>query len=187
MNYYLIMGHPTKDSFNGRLADAYEEKLKLLGNQVRRVNIIDLNLNLVLNKSGQTKENEEIIKNEQENIKWADELIFFYPLWWGSVPALLKVYIDNVFVPGFAYKYHKNDPLWDKLLKGKSARIFSTCDAPNFFVKLIYKNSDFSMMKRAVCWFTEIKVKEAKRIDKLFKYNKEEKQKIINKIIEKIK
>lgn len=71
MNYYLIMGHPTKDSFNGRLADAYEEKLKLLGNQVRRVNIIDLNLNLVLNKSGQTKENEEIIKNEQENIKWA--------------------------------------------------------------------------------------------------------------------
>lgn len=33
MNYYLIMGHPTKDSFNGRLADAYEEKLKLLGNQ----------------------------------------------------------------------------------------------------------------------------------------------------------
>lgn len=116
-----------------------------------------------------------------------DELIFFYPLWWGSVPALLKGYIDNVFVPGFAYKYHKNDPLWDKLLKGKSARIFSTCDAPNFFVKLIYKNSDFSMMKRAVCWFTGIKVKEAKRIDKLFKYNKEEKQKIINKIIEKIK
>lgn len=55
--------------------------------------------------------------------------------WWDNFPALLKGYIDNVFTPNFTYKYHTNDSLWDKLLKGKTARIFSTCDAPNWFIK----------------------------------------------------
>ncbi|WP_406615117.1 NAD(P)H-dependent oxidoreductase [Mycoplasmopsis hyopharyngis] len=182
---YLILGHPSKDSFNGKLADAYENQLKKLNYEVKRVNLIDLNFDLNLHKENQKYET--TIKQEQENIKWADELIFFYPLWWGNVPALLKGYIDNVFTPNFAYKYHSNDSLWDKLLKGKTARIFSTCDAPSWFIKLIYKNCDFTFFKRAVCWFTGIKVKQTKRISKLFKLNETQRQNTITKIIKKIK
>ncbi|WP_373440055.1 NAD(P)H-dependent oxidoreductase, partial [Metamycoplasma equirhinis] len=102
----------------------------------------------------------------------------FYPLWWGGIPAILKGYIDNVFQKGFAYKYRQNSSLWDTLLKGKTARIFSTCDAPSFFVSLVYKNADIAMLKRAVCWFTGIKVSKAKRIDKLI-YRSENKRKDI--------
>lgn len=186
MNYYLILGHPTKDSFNGQICSAYEKKLISLGHSVRRVNIIDLgmDLNLSLNPS---EKNKKIILKEQENIKWADEIIFFYPLWWGNVPALLKGYIDNVFQPGFAYKYHKNDQGWDKLLKGKTVRIFSTCDAPAWFTTLVYHNSDFTTFKYALCWFTGMKLKCAKRIGKVYLQNNDQRQQIIENILKKIK
>ncbi|GAA8715749.1 hypothetical protein oki361_20650 [Helicobacter pylori] len=67
MNYYLILGHPTKDSFNGQICSAYEKKLISLGHNVRRANIIDLgmDLNLSLNPS---EKNKKIILKEQENI-----------------------------------------------------------------------------------------------------------------------
>ncbi|WP_373440901.1 NAD(P)H-dependent oxidoreductase [Metamycoplasma equirhinis] len=187
MKYYLILGHPTKDSFNGQLIDAYEKKLLEKGHDVKRVNIIDLDFEINLSKSGFSEKTAKVVKNEQANIKWADEIIFFYPLWWGGIPAILKGYIDNVFQKGFAYKYRPNSSLWDKLLRGKTARIFSTCDAPSFFVSLVYKNADFAMLKRAVCWFTGIKVSKAKRIDKLIYRSENKRKDIINKITSKIK
>ncbi|RMA78994.1 putative NADPH-quinone reductase [Metamycoplasma subdolum] len=182
---YLILGHPNKDSFNGKLVDAYEKRLKELKIEVRRVNLIDLDFDLILRKDKQ--EHQSTIEKEQANIMWADELIFFYPLWWGNVPALLKGYIDNVFTHGFAYKHHEDDPLWDKLLEGKKARIFSTCDASSEFVKTDYKDCDFIFLKKAVFWFTGIKTIETYRIGELYIMNDEEREKEINKIISTIK
>ncbi|WP_330463638.1 NAD(P)H-dependent oxidoreductase [Metamycoplasma gateae] len=187
MNVYLIMAHPTKESFNNSLAEAYEAKLKTLGKNVKKINLIDLELNPILIKNNQDEKQLNIIKEEQEKIKWADEIVFFYPLWWGSIPALLKGYIDNVFQSGFAFSYRKDGSGWDKLLKNKIVRVFSTCDAPSWFITTIYKNTDFRMIKTAISWFTGMKLKQAKRIDKLYKHNKEEREQIIKKIISKIK
>ncbi|MDC8914142.1 NAD(P)H-dependent oxidoreductase [Metamycoplasma hyosynoviae] len=181
---YIIMSHPTVDSFNGKLAEAYRKKLETLNYEVRQTNLIDLKFDLNLRKT--SKLEPDLIK-AQEDIKWADEIIFFYPLWWGNFPALLKGFIDRVFIPGFSHKYHKNNPLWDKLLKGKTARIFRTCDAPNWFISLLYKNSDLNSLKNGVCWFTGIKVKQVVKIDKLVYRNQTNREKLINKIINKIK
>lgn len=43
------------------------------------------------------------IKREQEKLKWCDLLIFQFPLWWFSLPAVMKGWVDRVFTPGFAY------------------------------------------------------------------------------------
>ena len=70
----------------------------------------------------------------QQDILWADHLVFVYPNWWSTVPALLKGLIDRMFVPGFAFKYRENSPFWDKLLKGKTA------EKKKFvFVKLFFR------------------------------------------------
>lgn len=71
---YLILGHPSKESFNGKLIQAYENQLKKLNYEVRRVNLIDLDFDLNLHKEHQKFES--TILQEQENIKWADEIIF---------------------------------------------------------------------------------------------------------------
>ncbi len=43
---------------------------------------------------------------EQEYIKNANILWIVFPVWWSSMPAILKGYIDRVFLSGFAYKMH---------------------------------------------------------------------------------
>lgn len=59
-----------------------------------------------------------------EKIAWADHLIFQFPLWWFSTPAILKGWFDQVFIKGFAYD---NNHLFETgLLKGKMASLIVT-------------------------------------------------------------
>jgi putative NADPH-quinone reductase len=47
----------------------------------------------------------ENIKSIQEKIKNSEELIFVFPVWWGSMPAVMKNFFDSVFITGFAFEY----------------------------------------------------------------------------------
>ena len=96
------------------------------------------------------------LQRAQSDILWAQHLVIVYPVWWGSVPALLKGFLDRVFHPGFAYRYHENDPFFDKLLTGRSGHLIATSDAPSVWVRLAYRSCDANMMKRAVLQFCGI-------------------------------
>jgi len=72
----------------------------------------------------------------QEKILWADELVFFFPLWWGDMPAILKNFFDCNFTVGFAYKF-EGKLLPRKLLSGKIARVFITADGSKLFQYLL--------------------------------------------------
>jgi putative NADPH-quinone reductase len=73
------------------------------------------------------------------------------------MPARLKSFFEKVFEPGFAFKYHQNDSMWDKLLKGKSAHVFVTMDAPYFFYWLFFGAPGHKMIKRGILKFCGIK------------------------------
>ena len=64
----------------------------------------------------------------QKKIKWADELVFIFPVWWGNMPAIMKNFIDTNFAAWFAYKFQKGTPIPKKLLKWKTAKVYATCD-----------------------------------------------------------
>lgn len=80
------------------------------------------------------------LKNDPETAKYrtiitqADLLVFIYPIWWSSMPAILKGFIDRVFAKGFAYQYRGLLP--QGLLKGKKAWIITTSDTPDFYARL---------------------------------------------------
>ncbi|MBI4001419.1 MAG: NAD(P)H-dependent oxidoreductase, partial [Nitrospira defluvii] len=59
----------------------------------------------------------------QEAIGWADHLLIMFPLWLGSMPALLKAFFEQTFRPGCAFEYGQAGRLPKKRLTGKSARI----------------------------------------------------------------
>ncbi len=67
----------------------------------------------------------------QEWIRWCDHLVVVHPVWWGTYPALMKGFLDRVFLPGFFFKKRPGKAYaWDKLLTGRSARIIYTLDTP---------------------------------------------------------
>lgn len=131
----LILGHPDKDSLNGKLANIFEEGVKDKKHDFRRINLGDLRFDFNLSKGyKEEKELEPDLVKSQECILWADVLVFVFPVWWHGLPAILKGFIDRVFLPGFAFKYNNsNGSFPDKLLKGKKSFLICTSGGPNIY------------------------------------------------------
>ena len=168
MRIYVLLGHPKTQSFNGALADAYVEQARSAGHEVRRQNLGELQFDPVLwNGYDGIQPLEPDLLAAQENITWCEHWVVFYPIWWGSVPAVLKGFFDRTLYSGFAYHYHDNDPMWDGLLKGRSAQIFTTSDAPNLWTLLAYRNGDLSTVKNATLKFCGIHPVKVTRFDRM--------------------
>ena len=60
------------------------------------------------------------VVREQARVAWADVLLFQFPFWWWSMPAILKGWIDRVFANGFAYG--------ERNLSGKAAMLCLTAE-----------------------------------------------------------
>ncbi|XIF20250.1 MAG: Hypothetical protein AJITA_00984 [Acetilactobacillus jinshanensis] len=66
--------------------------------------------------------NESYPNKMQKLVKWANHLIFFFPIWWRAEPSILKGWIERVLTPGFAY--HLKGFFPTKLLKGERLKCF---------------------------------------------------------------
>jgi len=150
----IINAHPDKESYCASLAKAYKKGADAAGADCKLIHLTDLDFNPIL-KYGYNKrtELEPDLLSVQQDIKDATHLVFIYPTWWGTYPALLKGFFDRVFLPGFAFKYREGSPFWDKLLKGKSARIITTMDAPKWYYYLAYCSPGHHSMKKAILGF----------------------------------
>lgn len=158
MKILLINGHPDRESFCSSLSQAYKQGAQSAGAEVREINVGNLKFspNLAHGYRKITELEEDLLK-AQDSIKWAEHLVFVYPTWWGTMPALLKGFIDRTFLPGFAFKYRDNSSWWDRLLKGRSARMIVTMDAPVWFFWLVYGKPGHNAMKKMILEFCGIK------------------------------
>ncbi|MDZ7880629.1 MAG: NAD(P)H-dependent oxidoreductase [Saprospiraceae bacterium] len=153
----IINGHPDKESFSFGLAEAYKKGAISSGAEVREIVIrdLDFNPNLQFGYRKRTELESDLI-DSQEKIKWAEHLVLIYPVWWGSIPALMKGFIDRVFLPGFAFQKKENSVWWDKLLTNKSARIISTLDQPAWYYWLVYRQPSNNAMKKLTLQFSGV-------------------------------
>lgn len=157
-NILIINGHPDEESYCYKLAEYYKKGAENEGHKCKLIHLAALNFNPVLQFGYRKRtELEPDLLQAQEDIINANHLVFVYPTWWGTYPALLKGFIDRVFLPKFAFKYRENSLLWDKLLKGKSARLIVTMDTPKWYNAIIYRNAGHNSMKMAILQFCGIK------------------------------
>lgn len=146
---FILMGNPDKEgTLSNELADVYEREARAAGHDVRRANIGDVAFDPILHKGYRViQELEPDLLKMQDDMRWADHLVLIYPLWWSGTPALLKGLFDRMWLPGFAFRFHKREswhsiPGWDKLLKGKTARVISLSKTSPWVIRLFF--GDFS-------------------------------------------
>ncbi len=151
----IIDGHPDPDE--GRLcralAASHAEAAAKAGHEVRRIGIASIDFPILKSKLDFEQEaTASAILDAQEAIRWADQLVIVYPLWLGTMPALLKAFLEQVFRPGFAFE--ANSKGWPKkLLKGRRARIVITMGMPAFWYRWFYGAHSLRSLERNILKF----------------------------------
>lgn len=150
----LIHGHPSEEGLTGRLARAYAEAARAAGAEVQELWLGRLAFDPILRHGFRAPQPLEAdLQRAQEALGWAEHLVFVFPVWWGGWPALLKGFVDRVFLPGFAFKYRDGGALWDRLLKGRSARLIVTSDAPVLWDRLVNRHGAVHQMRQGTLKF----------------------------------
>ena len=123
----LIQAHPdaTQPHLCHALASSYASGAEKAGHLVRHVNLAELDFPLL--RSQQDREKGAVpasLKPSQDDIGWAEHIVFFFPLWLGDMPALLKGFLEQVARPGFAFTREEGgNPLGKKGLTGRSTSL----------------------------------------------------------------
>lgn len=154
----VILGHPAAGSFCKALTDTYVKAATKAGHDVRLIRLGELDFDPVLHEGYNCIQPlEPCLQSAQADILWAQHLVFIYPIWWGAMPALLKGFIDRIFLPDFAFKYRDRSVNWDRLLSGRSAHLFVTMDSPPWYYRWINHMPGHYQMKRTILEFSGIK------------------------------
>lgn len=154
----IINGHPDKESYNFALSNAYIKGALTSNAEVKTINIRELNFNPNLEFGYRKRtELEPDLIDAQKKLKWANHIVWIYPVWWGSVPAMMKGFLDRVLLPGFAFQKRQNSLWWDKLFTAKTSRIICTMDQPSWYYKWFYGSPSHNAIKKSTLHFIGVK------------------------------
>lgn len=182
-NVLIVLGHPVENTFSDQLLDAYRKGAEKNGSTVKvlTLRLMEFDLNFKVGYRGnQTLEPD--LKNAQKDIIWADHIVFIYPNWWSTFPALMKGFIDRTFLPGFAFKYHPGHKKWDKLLSGRSARLIVTMDNTRWYYFVHLNKPGHNAMKKGILHFCGIKPVKVSTIGPLRSSSKRKRTRWLRKI-----
>ncbi|MBS88229.1 oxidoreductase [Sphingobium sp. GW456-12-10-14-TSB1] len=140
MRVLILDGHPDDGRLITHLLDHYHAKVASDA-EVERIALRDLDFDPILRHGYKVVQPwEPDLERVGAAIAACDHLVVAFPMWWGSEPAQLKGLIDRVLLPGFAFRYHRDNPLWDRLLAGRSADVLITTDTPSWYLRWAYGN-----------------------------------------------
>ncbi|MFA6083839.1 NAD(P)H-dependent oxidoreductase [Mucilaginibacter sp.] len=148
MNILIVYAHPEPQSINGALFRAAEAQLTADGHVVKTTDLYKMRFDPISDRLNFTSVHNplyfkqqleeiyatgantfaELIRIEQEKVEWCDLMIWQFPLWWFSVPAILKGWVDRVFAMG---RFYKTGYFYETgVFKGKKALLSITTGSP---------------------------------------------------------
>lgn len=153
----VIVGHPAADSWCGALAESYAAAALAGGHEVRMVHLAKLDFDPSLHEGyRQIQALEPDLLAAQGTVAWAEHVVIAYPIWWGSVPALLKGFLDRILLPGFAFKYRPGRAFPEQLLRGRSAQLLVSMDTPPWYFRWVYRMPGIVQLKKTTLEFCGI-------------------------------
>lgn len=144
MRALVVYCHPRKGSFTSAVRDIVLAKLEASGAEFRVSDLYDRGFSPVLTDAEleiyeDPARNTNAVARDVEDLTWCDTLIFVYPTWWYGLPALLKGWLDRVFVPEVAFLMPT--PERKTIARGLShitrLGVFTTCGASRWLTFIV--------------------------------------------------
>jgi NAD(P)H dehydrogenase (quinone) len=152
VNILLVLAHPEPASLNGALHRFMAQRLAAAGHAVRVSDLYAMRWKPALDADDfpardaaarfdpaldslhafQAGTQASDIAAEQQKLLWADAVILQFPLWWYSMPAILKGWVERIYAYGFAYGVgehsdtHWGDRFGEGVMAGKRAMLVVT-------------------------------------------------------------
>jgi putative NADPH-quinone reductase len=140
----VVYCHPKEGSFTSAVRDTVLARLAAKGAQVRVIDLYARGFDPVLARAEwegyvDTPANRAPVAGDVEALQWADTLIFVYPTWWYALPAVLKGWLDRVFLPDVAFLMPagENQTIRPGLTNIKRLGVFTTCGASWWLTALV--------------------------------------------------
>lgn len=159
MRFLVVLAHPLPASFAASVADTVRATLEAGGHSVDFLDLYAEDFDPRLSAAERAAYFTErcdlsAIEPYVGRLKAADGLILVFPQWWFNLPAILKGFIDRIFVPGVAFE---NDPeggrLVPKLGNIRHFWVFTTTGSPWWIVQFYMGNPVRRLLKRGVAAF----------------------------------
>jgi putative NADPH-quinone reductase len=156
----VIQGHPdgSEPHLCHALAASYAHGATDAGHLLRRINVAEIDFPLLRSQ----KEWEKglvpaSLETAQDDISWAEHIVFFFPLWLGDMPAVLKGFLEQVARPGFAFTREDGGSPWgNKALTGRSARVVVTMGMPAIVYRWYFRAHSVKSLERNILGFVGI-------------------------------
>jgi putative NADPH-quinone reductase len=152
----ILDGHPdpAPERFVHALADAYREGAAAGRHEVQGIRLADVEFPLLRSQADYEKgEPAESVRRCQAVMDWANHVVILYPLWLGSMPAVLKGLLEQMLRPGFAFStvHLGRGPV--KLQGGKTARIVVTMGMPGWVYRWYFRAHSVRSLQRNILRF----------------------------------
>ena len=165
MRVFVVLAHPLKESFAASVSRTVVAALEANGHAVDLLDLYEEDFDPRLTASERASDmagtyDLSAVAPYTERLKAADALILVFPQWWFNLPAILKGFIDRVFVTGIAFDFSADGiKLEPKLEKLRHLWAFSSTGSPWWVVKFYMGDPVRRILKRGVGAFC------AKRVD----------------------
>lgn len=158
----IIQGHPDRDPRRlcRQLADAYAEGAAAEGKDIRRVDLAACDFPLLASQDAYVRAPiPPGLAQAVEDLLWAEHVVLVFPLWMGTMPALVKAFFEQVLRPGGAFlapREGKGEA--ESLLAGRTCRLVVTMGMPAPLFRLWFGGHGLKVIKRNILAFVGIRV-----------------------------
>ena len=153
MKTLIIYNHPHEGSFCSAIRDAVESGLHKGGHEYKTINLDKDGFDPVMREkdlaafvqAGRIGEDgldgvDPIVLRYMKKLRWAEHIVMIFPIWWMTMPAMMKGFVDKVIFPGVVYKMEGGNLV--SMLSGlKQVTVITTMNTPQDVYKEVFGNS----------------------------------------------
>ena len=142
MRVLVIHSHPDPESYSAALRATVMEGLAAAGHETRLIDLYAEDFDPVLRR-GAWRDYEDALLNARglddhvQALAWAEAVVFVYPTWWYGPPAMLKGWLDRVWLPEVAFTLPRDGPIRPKLTHIRKLGVVTTCGATWWLTQIV--------------------------------------------------